>query len=443
MEPFFIYLLKSAGIIFLFTICYQFFLKKETFFNMNRGYLLLGIIASIGVPLINITKTVIVEYSAVNFDPTHKNLVDFVEANNHNYGLTVLGIVYIIGALFMTAKFSIQLFSLRKLIVKGKHTKSNGIIMVETTKKVSPFSFFNYIVYKPEKYSTKELQTILDHEKIHVAQKHSIDIVLVSSLLIFQWCNPFLWWYKNLIQQNLEFITDKETTATGIHKKEYQYLLLKTNSNLHGFGFTNPFFNSLIKKRIIMLNKKQSNQRNLIKYTAILPILMGFVVLFNIKTIAQIKAKPLNNINTENLLDNIDIKNPLYIVNGTELTELPKFFKKESIETINVYKDQSAIKKYGEKGKNGVVVIALKDGVTFKVGENLLKSGIIENYLINERKGKNPLILIDGKVSTQQKAITLDKEDKIESLRTIIGKDATKKYGAKAKDGYVEITTKK
>src|SRR5690606_39916841 len=52
---------------------------------------------------------------------------------------------------------------------------------------------------------------------------------------------------------------------------------------------------------------------------------------------------------------------PLFILDGKEIEE--EEFKKldvNSIELINVFKDKSAVGKYGDKGKNGVVEITTK-----------------------------------------------------------------------------------
>lgn len=49
---------------------------------------------------------------------------------------------------------------------------------------------------------------------------------------------------------------------------------------------------------------------------------------------------------------------PLYIIDGKEVSEI-KSLNKESIESIEVLKDSSA-RTYGDKGKNGVVIITTK-----------------------------------------------------------------------------------
>ena len=52
---------------------------------------------------------------------------------------------------------------------------------------------------------------------------------------------------------------------------------------------------------------------------------------------------------------------PLYILDGKEINEeVLAAIKPEDVESINVLKEKSALDKYGEKGKNGVIEIYSK-----------------------------------------------------------------------------------
>ncbi|HCQ13029.1 MAG TPA: peptidase M56, partial [Flavobacterium sp.] len=160
---------------------------------------------------------------------------------------------------------------------------------------LSPFSFFNYIVYNSSLYSESELQSILLHEKIHSAQKHSFDVLVTNLFSIVFWFNPFMYLYKKAVTQNLEYIADSEAIAQIDDKKAYQMALLKVVSHQNCLPITNHFYQSLIKKRIVMLNKNQSNKRNSWKYAVIIPALVAFVILFQVKVIAQEKLITLED----------------------------------------------------------------------------------------------------------------------------------------------------
>jgi hypothetical protein len=243
-----------------------------------------GLLLSILVPFISYTSVIMVSPISINQNNFEVSALVGTTLEPLFNWLPWLLLSYCIGALLFFIRLCLQILSLRKLIVKGNLVKEDGFKYVETDQSGSPFSFFNYIIYNPNNYSKSELAAILIHEKIHVSQYHSIDILLTHLFTILQWFNPFIWWYKKHVGQNLEFIADSNSIKES-NKSAYQYLMLKANIDSNHFAIVSPFFNSLIKKRILMLNKSKSNKRNLLKLTLILPALAIFLVSFNTKKV--------------------------------------------------------------------------------------------------------------------------------------------------------------
>jgi TonB-dependent SusC/RagA subfamily outer membrane receptor len=193
--------------------------------------------------------------------------------------------IYIMGLLIFTIKFIVQIRSLLKLVKINKVDKQGKFYHVETDKNIAPFSFFNHIFYNPTQYSESELSAIIKHEKAHSSQWHSIDVLLSHLITICTWMNPFSWLYQTKIKQNLEFLADERATKEVPSIKKYQYTLLKVSGNQFCTPIVNNFYNSLIKKRIVMLNKSKSNKRNILKIALILPALAVFLVSFNTKDV--------------------------------------------------------------------------------------------------------------------------------------------------------------
>jgi len=142
---------------------------------------------------------------------------------------------------------------------------------------------------------------------------------------------------------------------------------------------------------------------------------------------------------------------PLYVVDGIEtISTTLNELSPDSIESISVLKDKSATILYGEKGKNGVILITTKKyGQNSKSG-NVTVTGYGNNAALlgnpapfGSSTGKTiqPLILVNGKESWQ-KVNDIDPET-IESVNVLKNESATKKYGEKGKNGVIEITTKK
>ncbi len=274
----------------MFYLAYFILLRKETFFNSNRWFLLAGLITSVALPLVVFTKIVWVDSSQTNIDWSKIPVTTSVEneAFEINWYL-VFAIVYSIGILVFLIKFAFDFYSLSK-VLKGKTIQQQADFkFIDVKENVSPFSYFNYIVFNSSLYSDMELENILEHEKVHSAQNHTIDVLISRLFCVIFWYNPFVWLYKKAIVQNLEFIADSEATKNISDKKAYQFTLLKITTHENCVAITNHFYQSLIKKRIVMLNKNQSNKRNSWKYVAVLPLLVAFVFFLQVKVVAQEK----------------------------------------------------------------------------------------------------------------------------------------------------------
>ena len=283
------YFIKFSAILGLFFIFYKLFLEKETFFNSIRAYFIVGIITALALPLI-----IIPEYVTVDGIFVEQTVANITEAGNsdsaYNLSLTSILIgVYSLGVFFFGIRFLMQLGSLIRFIIQYPKKKKNGYVFIEASASISPFSFFNYIIYPKDGFDQQELDQIIEHEKVHASQYHSLDILLSQVLIIFNWFNPLAWLYHREIQKNLEFIADQGAQQDLKTKASYQYLLLKTVTPNYSLALTSNFYNSLIKKRINMLHKNKSGNMMYFKFALIIPALIIFVFTFNTKVIAQQK----------------------------------------------------------------------------------------------------------------------------------------------------------
>jgi len=157
-----------------------------------------------------------------------------------------------------------------------------------------------------------------------------------------------------------------------------------------------------------------------------------------------------------------DDKKPLIVVNGE--TKKPGFditnYSPESIYSINILKDETAISKYGDAGINGVIEITLKDGAQKIDGKTEVKKEIrviginkidknspdsVKSEIRIKSTGnfQNPLYVIDGDVMKEGGDINTIKAENIESINILKDKSAIEKYGERAKNGVIEITLKK
>lgn len=288
-----IYVGKSAGILSIFYLVYYFVLRKDTFFTANRHFLFSGIFAAIMLPFLEFTKTTFVEAPIRMFTETAGQpfdaiplVQDIAPSFTINWWMVLLSI-YIIGCVILGVQLLMQLFSLLKLLRKYPSQQHGAFKFVTINEHISPFSFFRYIVFNPQLHSEKEIKMILAHEKVHAKQWHSIDILLANLIRIIQWVNPISWLYKKGLEENLEFIADDQTVQIIASKKEYQIALVKASSALYAPALTVQFYQSFIKKRIIMLNKSNSNKYNQLKLSLIIPFLALFLWSFNVNEVVE------------------------------------------------------------------------------------------------------------------------------------------------------------
>jgi hypothetical protein len=295
MEALFIFIAKASGLLAMFYFAYFFLLRKETFFNSNRWFLLAGLVTSVILPFVVYTKIIWIDptpipamdYSSVYIP--HANTIP-EESFEINWNYVALA-VYGLGFLAFILQFAFDFYSLNS-VIKGKEVQHNADFkFIDIDENIAPFSYFDYIVYNSSLYSASELESILEHEKVHSDQNHTMDVIISRMFCVLFWFNPIMWWYKKAILQNLEFIADNEAAKKISDKKAYQYTLLKITTHDTCVAITNHFYQSLIKKRIVMLNKNQSKKTNYWKYCTIIPALAAFVILFQIQTIAQEKRQ--------------------------------------------------------------------------------------------------------------------------------------------------------
>ncbi len=167
--------------------------------------------------------------------------------------------------------------------------------IVEMSGDQAPCSFMNNIFINPEKYDWNTFNQILEHEKVHVSEQHSLDILFAEIALIFQWFNPFAWLYRKEIENNLEFLTDDTVVNKNhIEISSYQMSLLKVSAAHLPLSLTNNYNQSLLKKRIAMMNAKKSNFNTYWKYFFLVPMIALFACLFNEP---QAQDKPSKNTN--------------------------------------------------------------------------------------------------------------------------------------------------
>lgn len=242
---------------------------------------------SLILPAVTFTETILLPYTTPENIASATESLLVLEEETIAFSWTQIAFgLYVIGLLVFSMRLLFQLLTLYKLKKISQVLVDPPFEHIKTPRPLAPFSFFNSIFYYPHSFSAKELDTIIRHEKVHAVQKHSLDIIAVELLFVIQWFNPFIWLYKNYLKQNLEFIADEGCQSSD--RKFYQMLLLKEAVGVTNIPISTSFYNSIIKKRIVMLNQQRSKKINFVKSLIVLPVLALFLMAFNTKTIYQV-----------------------------------------------------------------------------------------------------------------------------------------------------------
>ncbi|WEK19117.1 MAG: TonB family protein [Candidatus Pedobacter colombiensis] len=287
------YILQVNIYLLVFYGFYKLLLDKETYFTLNRIYLVSAGLLSLTIPFLRFdwfaeqptTQPLTIGVGQLNELMTEV-MVENTAPDRFNIGNLAVSI-YLLGILFFLGKFIWQLLSIGKLLKR--------------TDKGTAFSFFKH---KRIDKDLPQLLTIHKHEEIHIRQLHSLDIILFEVIAIFVWFNPIIYIYKTSIKHIHEYLADDEAAKFQGDKAQYALLLLSSAFGVPQNTLTNSFLNkSLIKKRIFMLHKPRSRKAAILKYGL-------FVPLFAI-ALTMSSATIRNNKNIKNIADEIPLNTPI------------------------------------------------------------------------------------------------------------------------------------
>ncbi|MET3977916.1 hypothetical protein ABIB62_000483 [Mucilaginibacter sp. UYP25] len=308
------YVLHVALLISVCLLFYKLLLQNETFHHLNRWVLLACLVLTFILPLMrvpqqwafrNAPETVVsipvtvktnletvkpvqaveqvkTPQAAIVTKPTVER--SFMEtAAFYTPQLSKWALwLYWCGVAAFGLNFLLQIIVLMRQAYKSRDIQDGQYRIVELDTDKAPCSFGNYIFINPAKYDWETYSQILLHEKIHVKQGHSMDLLLSELMLVFQWFNPFAWLYRKELENNLEFLTDSDVLNNNeVEREMYQMSLLKVSVPNLSLRITTNYNQSLLKKRIVMMNAKRSNIHTTWKYFFLLPLMAFLMCAFN------------------------------------------------------------------------------------------------------------------------------------------------------------------
>lgn len=307
------YLLQVNIYLVVFYAFYRFLLEKETYFQLNRIYLIASVLFAFCIPFISL-DWLTQESASQQLSVTVGSLDMMVLADKPSGGFasvpwgSVIAIVYIAGLLFFLARFCLQLYTIKRSFQHLNNQPGGIRHQGKVPGSQMAYSFFRH------KFVHQDLpgkQTINKHEDIHIQQHHTLDVLFFELVALLNWFNPVAYFYKTAAKNNHEFLADEAAADYQGDKQTYALLLLSAAFKVSPHALTNSFFSkqSLIKKRIYMLHKEKSKGAAILKFGLYLPLFSG-VLLLSSATLRQ-------NEKLIKVTGAIPIEDPFYAVKET------------------------------------------------------------------------------------------------------------------------------
>jgi len=274
------FILECIAFQLVFLVIYDVALKQETFFQWNRFYLIGTYIISLVLPWAKIEalKTTVPEqyyfYPEFLWEVDNAGIVQSLEGDD-SLNLPLGYAILLGGMFFATLLFCYKMVQIQQLREKGEVRYFPNFTRIIVANSHLAFSFFKTI-FLGDKILEKEHESIIQHELVHISQKHSLDLLFFELMRILCWFNPLVYVYQKRISELHEFIADAQVAKT--HKKEQYQLLLSQVFQTKHISFINQFFkSSLIKKRIVMLQKSRSGKLRRLRYLLLIPVVTSML----------------------------------------------------------------------------------------------------------------------------------------------------------------------
>ena len=290
------YLLKSGILLLIFYAVYKLVLENEKMLRFNRAYLLASLVFSLIIPL-----------QIVSFDAGFSNRIGLIpldelviQKSSENFTsislndfLTVLiAVSYGVVLLLLIIRFVLNLLSFYKRIKRNEvqFVKGDKVVLIEDA--ILPHSFWNTIFINKNEFEKGKIPSeLIAHEKAHLDQKHTLDILFIEILQIIFWFNPLLFFYKKAIKLNHEFLADEAVNKQFGSVRNYQNLLLDFASNKTTVSLASNINYLITKKRLLMMTKKESPTKIVLKVSSVCVVYALLLFVFSTKTMAQNKAE--------------------------------------------------------------------------------------------------------------------------------------------------------
>ncbi|MEM9675610.1 MAG: M56 family metallopeptidase [Bacteroidota bacterium] len=288
-----VYLVEVSAVLAILYALYWLLLRRETFFSFNRFYLLAILLLSMLIPLLDIdvlpierkeVQQPIVDLTELratiynsftdwaNPSESKRLLNDSLKSNevleksrSQPLLVSILLMVYFLGLLTVIVRLLVVLIRIHRFKKSGHLQVIQKLNVVRVPELIGPFSFLSIVFIPKEMKEGADLNQVLAHERIHIREGHSYDLLFVQLIAAGLWFNPLVWQLLKSLKKTHEYIADKKTIDQGYSLVAYQSLLLRQLISTNSFGLIHHFNLTFIKQRIAMMNIQKSGWKGKVK----------------------------------------------------------------------------------------------------------------------------------------------------------------------------------
>ncbi len=265
----------------LFYGAYFALLSRETFFRLNRIWLIISLLAGLILPLVAPTFTVVepTHVAAIMLEPIVISASDLGQnlKNREGVAFKILAAIYGLGVAVSLGKLLMGFWKIKRLLNRADKLPMADFTLMQVREAIAPFSFFQWVFINLDLVQYADLQQIILHERAHVRERHSLDVVFAEVLGVVFWWSPLVYFYTKSLKNVHEYAADAVVLRTS-SPPQYGRLLLRQQQSGMSLSLANPFFSQL-KKRILMMTRNPSKRRALAKYALALPIFLVLMLL--------------------------------------------------------------------------------------------------------------------------------------------------------------------
>lgn len=281
MSELILYVAESSVLLAIFYLLYVFLLSNETFFRLNRMVLLFIPLLSLAIPLLRIdfydAPAISVDQPLERIGSLSRSYYDAMaswefevgskQASTSRMGTHLswrhwlvysISFIYVGGVLICLSRTVWSIRWVMKVLSRHPVVDAGGLRVVKLSNPTAPFSFLHYVFVHAPFAETPDFRQILDHERTHIREKHTIDLIYVQLVAAIFWFNPFIWQLIKSLKTIHEYIADRKIIQAGYSVVEYQSLLLRQLISNNSSELVHNFNLSFIKKRITMMTNKES-----------------------------------------------------------------------------------------------------------------------------------------------------------------------------------------